>query len=297
MTLKNTLINAFLGFSLGIVLFLSLIYGQILQILFFLALPSVIAYIFTKLNKSKTQYLTFSIIILIFATIIQFNSLESIIPPIGGLIVTLIYTKSWEMRILVSKTTALIKEYKMEEALPYLDKMLELNPQSFYALYNKAAALNLKGEYGEALKLCNKILENKPDNVLALNMKAHLLLKLERYDESLEILDKVLKKDPKNEFALSNKALVLSRQWKYEESLKYFEDALKRISGDGKMKFMGYKAILPPKQLTEIWFEKGKVHQRLGQHEEALECFDKALELDPDSEQILKYKEVLNFMK
>lgn len=57
------------------------------------------------------------------------------------------------------------------------------------------------------------------------------------------------------------------------------------------------EAILPHTQLAEIRFEKGKAHQRLGQYEEALECFNKVLELDQEYDEILRYKEVLNLMK
>ena len=125
MALKNTLINALLGFSLGIILVLSIIFDQTLQLLFFIISPLIIAYIFLKLKRSKMLYFSVSIILILIGIVAL--GVNSILPATGGLIVILMFTKTWEMRILLNKASALIKKYKMEEALPCFDKILELN--------------------------------------------------------------------------------------------------------------------------------------------------------------------------
>lgn len=289
MNLKEFLLYLLFCAILIIIGIYSFINGESVQMIFFVAFSLLILINFFKYKKdSKNLCISVSIISIFTFTVlylyyIQNYNLEHIIPSLGGLTIVLYYYLAWDKTIIMRESLSLLKEYRMEEALPYLNKILESEPQSFYALYNKGAALNQMGKYNEALKINDEILKNKPKNVFALNMKSHLLIKLKRQDEALKIIEGILKKDPKNEFVIANKALALSRQEKYEESLMYFENAIKRISTGEKWKFIGspMKTIITPEQLAEIWYEKGIVHQRLDQYNEALECFDHALELDP----------------
>ena len=53
------------------------------------------------------------------------------------------------------------------------------------------------------------------------------------------------------------------------------------------------KAIELDPNYVDAWYNKGVVLDNLGEHEEAIECYDKALELDPNNADAWK---VLSFI-
>ncbi len=63
---------------------------------------------------------------------------------------------------------------------------------------------------------------------------------------------------------LVEKAKTLLENNKYEEALGFFEQALLMNQND-----------------PELWNHKGVALRSMGRYDEALECFNKSLELDP----------------
>jgi Flp pilus assembly protein TadD len=63
---------------------------------------------------------------------------------------------------------------------------------------------------------------------------------------------------------LLKKGKVFLVEGKFEEALSYFEQAL-----------------LLEQNNSEIWNQKGVALRSLGRYDEALECFNKALQIDP----------------
>jgi len=63
---------------------------------------------------------------------------------------------------------------------------------------------------------------------------------------------------------LVEKAKTLLENNKFEEALGFFEQALLMNQND-----------------PELWNHKGVALRRMGRYDEALECFNKSLELDP----------------
>jgi Flp pilus assembly protein TadD len=63
---------------------------------------------------------------------------------------------------------------------------------------------------------------------------------------------------------LLKKGKVFLVEGKFEEALSYFEQAL-----------------LLEQNNAEIWNQKGVALRSLGRYDEALECFNKALQIDP----------------
>ena len=85
-----------------------------------------------------------------------------------------------------------------------------------------SAALIDKDRYDEAIIFLDRILEQEPNNLKALSNKSGILIELERYDESVEIADIVLKNEPNRISALTNKAIALKMLKEYEKSYEVF---------------------------------------------------------------------------
>jgi tetratricopeptide (TPR) repeat protein len=60
---------------------------------------------------------------------------------------------------------------KHKEALQYLDKALELDPNNVFAISNKGFALHNMGKHKEALQYLDKALELDPNNDVILRNK------------------------------------------------------------------------------------------------------------------------------
>ena len=113
--------------------------------------------------------------------------------------------KEWE-----SISAALIAEKRFSEAIIYLDKILEQEPDNLKALTNKAGLLAQLGNFSKSIILSNKVLEIDPDRVSALTNKAIALKMLKKYEESHQVFTKILTMNPDNEKIKKARASLLS---------------------------------------------------------------------------------------
>ena len=78
--------------------------------------------------------------------------------------------KEWE-----SISAALVAEKRFSEAIIFLDKILEIDPDRISALTNKAIALKMLKEYEKSFQVFTKILMMDPDNEKVKKSRANLL--------------------------------------------------------------------------------------------------------------------------
>ena len=78
--------------------------------------------------------------------------------------------KEWE-----SISVALVSENRFEEAVVYLDKILEEDPKNVKALTNKAIALKMLKDYERSFLTFSEILILEPDNLKIKKARANLL--------------------------------------------------------------------------------------------------------------------------
>lgn len=92
--------------------------------------------------------------------------------------------------------------------------------------------------------------------------KGYMFYKQGRLDEAMEFIDLAIELNPKNAEALNFKGKVLAKKKEYTKALAYLEVAL-AIRSD-------YAAA---------WYSKGRVFQEQGMNDNAIRCFDKAIEI------------------
>lgn len=264
-------------------------------------------------NYNKTRYLSFTAICLFLFTIIYSNlfwsngltSFTTYVPFIVGILVAILLVPELEFKKLNQEIILLKRRKNISEALDKADKMLKMVPKSYVARYNRATILIEMERFEEALDEADELLEGDGDDLLAQIIESVSLFGIGNKDEAFEIVDGILEKTPKNEVvmasALSTKAEMLFEMENYPESISYFDDALAKIP-QKKVRFRKGLQLMHlctlDNYLTELWIKKGKAHQKLQQYNVALECFEKALKLDPDSEDAINAKvELLNKLK
>jgi tetratricopeptide (TPR) repeat protein len=169
-----------------------------------------------------------------------------------------------------------------------------------YNLYLLAIASTYKNlqMYTEMLHNCNKSLELKPNDVNALNAKTLSLGFMKKYDEALECCNKIIDIDPYDVAAWTNKGLVLNALKRYNEALECWKKAIeiddtyvsnwnkKATSQDSK----GYDASVISRIIVIKLTGKGLSYAYMKKYKQALECSNKALELDANNSDNLNNK-------
>lgn len=122
-----------------------------------------------------------------------------------------------DIPLLESQAMKMITESKYDEAIFYIDQILEIDPTNINALNNKGGILIKLENYTDSIILFNKILSINENNTEVLNNKAIALSKLGLYLPALEIFYKSLLLDPFNENTVNNThRLVNNLPW-YDE--------------------------------------------------------------------------------
>lgn len=120
-------------------------------------------------------------------------------------------------------------------------------------------------KYEEALKYINKEIKKNPKSSTALRQKGLTLSELSRYSESIKFFDKALELDPLKPGWLVEKALTLMHSGKYEGALELCYQAMKM-------------------QPNAYWNEIAAIHERFKNFDAALECIEKAIIKNPNSD-------------
>ena len=146
-----------------------------------------------------------------------------------------------------------------DEALEYCNIGLKIDPSHPDLLINKGYCLYKLGQYNIALECFNEAEKIVKDDIILLNNKALCFIALEKYDDALKLFDILLKKDGSDD-QLFNKAYCLVKKDMYSEALA----SLISIKDKSKKNF-------------DFYTLKGICFERLGNHEAALESFNKSL--------------------
>ena len=123
---------------------------------------------------------------------------------------TLISSEPENMSELGSLLVSLLQEERYEESLPYLDKILEINPNHTSALLNKGSALIALDRSNESIAYFDRLLAIEPNNIKALTSKAAAFSNMGEYMKALELYNKALSIDKNNEKLEKGKARLLS---------------------------------------------------------------------------------------
>lgn len=163
---------------------------------------------------------------------------------------------------------------RFQEAIPYFEKAIELDP--FYAdpCNNVAVAYGQTNQKELALKALNRSLQINPLSPEAYNNFASFLLQEEQnkqYDKAIVALQKALELRPHYGKALFNLGRVAYEQEKYEQAWHYFRDACMKGDLDTDMGFNAY----------------AKMSLFLKKYDDAIVGYTKTLEFLPDDQDTL----------
>ncbi|CAE7306752.1 SRFR1 [Symbiodinium natans] len=154
----------------------------------------------------------------------------------------------------------------MKAAIADLDRALQLEPQSAFALEKRGDAKLGQGKYAEAIADLDRALQLEPQSAFALEKRGDAKLGQGKYAEAIADLDRALQLDPQSAFALENRGDAKLGQGKYAEAIADLDRALQ----------------LDPQSAFALE-KRGDAKLGQGKYAEAIADLDRALQLEPQS--------------
>ncbi|WP_407392175.1 tetratricopeptide repeat protein [Methanobrevibacter sp.] len=201
--------------------------------------------------------------------------------------------------LLLLKVNALTTLNKEDEASGVIDEVLKINPTNILCLFQKAYYLEYKKEYEKAIGYLNRILAEDEYDVQALLSKGRNFIKLSKFIKAEECLNLVFEIEPKNKTAITLKAKLLKKKNNTTISPHDFMyKAIESFEMEEFEKSLAYfdKALDLDCRYDEIWYARGELLIRMGQINDAINSFEKAFEINPQSGGIVKKKEFFKML-
>ena len=145
-----------------------------------------------------------------------------------------------------------------------------VSPDAYHAQTNLAVALQEQSEYDAAEQHYRTALTLRPDGHEALASLGGLLVQRERYDEALAYLRRAWDRNPSEASIVTNMAVLLQKQGRYDEAARLYREQL--------------AAAPPAVQQAKLYSGLGGALGSLGRFDEAIDCFRRAITLDPDDD-------------
>ena len=108
---------------------------------------------------------------------------------------------------------------------------------------------------------------NIKDEIKKLNDVGITFINSKLFEYAIPCFDKILEKNPNNHVALYNKGIALDELGELEAANRYYTLALENTD---------YKDI-------DAWEQKGVTHGKLGELDEAIECFNEIIKIEPNN--------------
>ena len=179
-----------------------------------------------------------------------------------------VYKAPHNYRGLTNLAHALELDGKIESAMSYYDRAIQLRPDFRLALSNKGALLGRMGKTDEAVKLFKRVLNDNPDYPLALNNIGVTLASRSNANvkEAIGYFKKAIQKQPGYLDALNNLAIAYQQSGDYENALQVILSIV-RFDPDN----------------AAIRNRAGVLLDALKRYPEAIDQYDVSIKLDPNN--------------
>ncbi len=204
---------------------------------------------------------------------------------------------------------------ELDKAIEQYDLMLKDNPNDIIALTYKGRALQELKRNEEALGVFNhalelkEILRNRTQLMIPLWLgKAAVLSELGQTKGAMELFDKVLEINPFEFNSLFFMGVILLRLGRAREALPYILRSTQSAPPNDSRPFFSlgviYMTQIKDKEAIDAFTEvlkrdsknfeaicnMGICHKNLKEYKQASDCFEKALQIEPNNQELLKEK-------
>ncbi len=172
-----------------------------------------------------------------------------------------------EDRVYLFEAIVLEAMEKYQEAREVLEQALEKWPGQIDFLFRKGVVLDKSGKTEKSLLIMEEIIALDQDHHEALNYVGYTLAEQDRdLDRAMILIKRALELDPGNGYYIDSLAWVYYRQGRYEKAWEEIVTAVEQVDDE-----------------AVIWEHYADIAKALGKREQALQGYEKALELDPEN--------------
>ncbi len=191
---------------------------------------------------------------------------------------------------------------KHTEAKKMFEDSIKINPNFIDSSFELAITLSELGDFEEAFSICNKIIRDYPNTELAYTYLGILYSKTGNYKEAVKQVGIAIDKNPVESFSYYILGNILVNDNKHTEAAMCYDEAIKlepsnvRIYNDyGKLfaqqaKFDEAINILKESisklPTSDAYNTLGLVYEDTGKYTESLDSYQKAYEINPNTEGI-----------
>jgi tetratricopeptide (TPR) repeat protein len=190
-----------------------------------------------------------------------------------------------------------------ETLIPYLLRLMELEPDYHAHLYDLAYAYEKVQNFDNSIQYYHLYLEEEPFSDSAWYNLGIIFNKLEQYEKAMEAYDYALAINNQNTFALFNKGNILSNLDRYDEAipvyhefieiepesfeaLTYLAECYEKCDDPVLARKYYHEAIDLAPEIADPWFGLGVIALNSGEVEESFIYLRKALRFDDEDPEI-----------
>ncbi len=205
--------------------------------------------------------------------------------------------------ILFSITSVLQNLNYYEYLIPYLEKLIDIEPEFFAHVYDLAYAYEKTEDYENAIVSYLKYLENEPFSDSAWYNLGIIYNKQEHFEKALEAYDYALAINSQNSFAIFNKGNILCNLDRYAdavpvyheylenepesfEAMTYLAECYEKTHDLVLAKKYYHEAIELAPDFADPWFGLGIIALESGVPDDSLIFLRKAVRLDDENPEI-----------
>jgi tetratricopeptide (TPR) repeat protein len=205
--------------------------------------------------------------------------------------------------ILFAITSVLQNLNYYQHLIPYMKKLVEMEPEFKAHLYDFAYAYEKIEDYENSIKYYLKYLEEEPFSDSAWYNLGIIYNKLESYEKAMEAYDYALAINSQNTFALFNKANILSNIEKFAEAIPVYHEYLEGEPGSYEaMSYLAdcyektgeltmaekyyHESIELAPEYADPWYGLGLIALNTGKAADSLVLLRKAVRLDDENPEI-----------
>jgi tetratricopeptide (TPR) repeat protein len=205
--------------------------------------------------------------------------------------------------ILFAITSVLQNLNYYEHMIPYMERLVEMEPEFKAHLYDLAYAYEKIEEFETSIKYYLSYLEVEPFSDSAWYNLGIIYNKLESYEKAMEAYDFALAINSQNTFALFNKGNILSNLERYADAIPVYHEYLENEpdsfeamtylaecyekAGEVTMARKYYQEALElAPDFADPWFGLGVIALNTGNTDDSLIFFRKAVRLDDENPEI-----------